>query len=549
MPALKELIAEVEAGFYVIPEIQRSFVWRDPQIKDLTSSIYNNFPIGSLIIWEMPQSFVDDYADLFRPLADGLPDKNGRYMVIDGQQRLVSLLLINKGELSIGGGQRKIDLYFNPQRDQFALERRTELRGSPEWFNVVEIITANNVQDVLAKKAQVTGDTALVSNPLLVQKLYHLKYNLDTYEVTLVKAKLGYGGDFLELFEKISQIFVVLNSKGTRIRLPDLVLALMTGRVRREAGYSFRDKVGKIIQDMESKAWEIDETVLMRLYMAITTGTTKFTVAKDTLDRTDTTQLLSALEITKDTLVDTVDLLRKDIGIKSPDQFQSKYLLVPIVYLLYKDSVSARRMLTEASKRELARWLILASVQERYTGRLESQLGEDIADIADGKGPPGLIENLEYKELSEARFVGDYEKYHLALLSTLYTVSGARDWDLKAIPQPPPLNALSPTDLTVHHIFPRDFLKQHYRGKNSLDDAANITLVSRRANESIGKKAPKEYLREIFTKDPELLKRHFVPLDQNLWEAHSYDVFLKERRDLILHHVENDLQIKVTKAL
>lgn len=93
---LNELFGRLEAGFFAVPEIQRYFVWTNSQIRDLVSSVYNWYPIGGIIVWEMPNSFLNDCRDLLRPLALDLPEENMRYMVIDGQQRLTSLLLLNE---------------------------------------------------------------------------------------------------------------------------------------------------------------------------------------------------------------------------------------------------------------------------------------------------------------------------------------------------------------------------------------------------------------------------------------------------------------------
>jgi uncharacterized protein with ParB-like and HNH nuclease domain len=53
MPTLTEVIGDIEAGFYTVPEIQRRFVWKNPQIRDLISSIYNNHPIGAIVYWKI----------------------------------------------------------------------------------------------------------------------------------------------------------------------------------------------------------------------------------------------------------------------------------------------------------------------------------------------------------------------------------------------------------------------------------------------------------------------------------------------------------------
>jgi len=124
MLKVEEVLEKIEAGFYVVPEIQRSFIWRNTQIRDLVASIYNNFPIGAIIYWEIPDRFRNEYGYLFRPLAEDLPKENGRYMIIDGQQRLTSLLLVKRGEIAIRGRKRRINLFFNPIDEEFELSSK-----------------------------------------------------------------------------------------------------------------------------------------------------------------------------------------------------------------------------------------------------------------------------------------------------------------------------------------------------------------------------------------------------------------------------------------
>jgi len=140
MPTLTEIMNEVEAGFYTVPEIQRRFVWKNPQIRDLALSIYNNHPIGAIVFWNLQAKMMKDESlrDLFRPLADGLPLENGRYAIIDGQQRLTSLLLIKRGEISTSGKKRKIKLYFNPIDERFELGSRDIEKDSARAMPIEE---------------------------------------------------------------------------------------------------------------------------------------------------------------------------------------------------------------------------------------------------------------------------------------------------------------------------------------------------------------------------------------------------------------------------
>ncbi len=101
---IAELIDEATLQQAVIPSIQRPFVWQPHQIARLVDSLLHGWPCGSLLFWQ-----TDHAQQVFpvRPFAcHGYSDETGpateaagthtapyRYMVLDGQQRLQSLVL------------------------------------------------------------------------------------------------------------------------------------------------------------------------------------------------------------------------------------------------------------------------------------------------------------------------------------------------------------------------------------------------------------------------------------------------------------------------
>jgi uncharacterized protein with ParB-like and HNH nuclease domain len=52
MPEIGKLLDKVESNEIVLPEFQREFVWKRSQAKELMISLFKNYPIGSLLIWE-----------------------------------------------------------------------------------------------------------------------------------------------------------------------------------------------------------------------------------------------------------------------------------------------------------------------------------------------------------------------------------------------------------------------------------------------------------------------------------------------------------------
>jgi hypothetical protein len=150
----------------------------------------------------------------------------------------------------------------------------------------------------------------------------------------------------------------------------------------------------------------------------------------------------------------------------------------------------------------------------------------------------GRLDNLRLKSIHPEALEGSYDEYHLTLLLALYRELQARDWDLSQGNQRstiPLIGEVNPKELQIHHIFPKDILEKV--GMDHLvDDVANITIISNKANERIGNKPPLNYLKELYEADPELLRRHLVPTDGELWNVNNYEEFLEERRKLILKH-------------
>ncbi|MEM4306633.1 MAG: DUF1524 domain-containing protein [Candidatus Caldarchaeum sp.] len=149
--------------------------------------------------------------------------------------------------------------------------------------------------------------------------------------------------------------------------------------------------------------------------------------------------------------------------------------------------------------------------------------------------PAELITNLRIKDLSEDELSGEYDENHINLLSVIYAVNGARDWDIQRT-QGDMLKDLNDEEISIHHIFPVEHLEQKGVKEEVLkNDVANITIISKKANQAIGDKTPESYLSELRKKDPTLLERHLIPSAEKLLKAEHYEDFLKERRRLIIN--------------
>ena len=538
MAILRELLTQIEQGRYALPEVQRPYVWRNAQVRDLLESIYRGYPIGSIIVWNISRDVLKEYSDLFRPLIKELEDRGGNfeYLVIDGQQRPVSLLLAKRGSVTVyyeyGERRRYLPLYFNPR-----IERLEVIRGiakdDPYWFRVPDLLDEEkDVDDLLDEK----GVSSRADRSVLRRKLNFFRNSVLNYPVNIYKipeSTLEYDSkrdNFLEVFEKISEMFVRLNEKGTRVKMPHLMLALLTATTRKELRESFRERVNELNNELEECGWDIREGVIMRTYMAIATGETNFRRARDKLGNLRAKDVLEYLNRTSKALKYTCKILSNELNIKNARYLKSQYLLVTLSYYTFAKDFR----ITPGDVRELTRWLILASFSGRYTGRLESDLKEDIELIRKGKTLRNLEDKLPIKEITEMHLERSYEREHVMTLLMLLRNSYDLCRGLRR------LRDIDPEELQVHHIFPKSLLVKVY-GKEGLignmdietayDHVANITIVSKDANRRIRDRRPDDYLRDI---DREVLKSHYIPENPELWKPKNYYSFLQERKALLI---------------
>lgn len=106
---IKEAIDKISSRQYLLPAIQRKFIWTSKQVEMLFDSIMQGYPINSLMLWRISDgeikktykfySFLMNYREFFGEnneffSTNGGPDFEA---VIDGQQRLTSLYVGLRG--------------------------------------------------------------------------------------------------------------------------------------------------------------------------------------------------------------------------------------------------------------------------------------------------------------------------------------------------------------------------------------------------------------------------------------------------------------------
>lgn len=103
---LNSVIEQIYEGDYQLPEFQRDYIWKDPNVKGLFESVLLGHPIGSILLLELnkenPLLAWVNFSEIIPPemrLFDykGSDKTPPKYLVLDGQQRLTSLSRITNG--------------------------------------------------------------------------------------------------------------------------------------------------------------------------------------------------------------------------------------------------------------------------------------------------------------------------------------------------------------------------------------------------------------------------------------------------------------------
>lgn len=502
-----ELITMVERGEISVPELQREFVWSDNQVKELAESIYKGYPIGLITLYKLPEGF-----------------RNGKYWVLDGQQRLLSLTLIFKGRTEVlkeGRPQIKIlEIWFDPKNERFEIRPP---KKDKNWIKLPEVLKIGRRLDLekfLASKNLEPEEKERIS---ALWGIFREDYKVLVHELR----------EDLDL-DDLGNIFVRTNFAGTRVRGSD-VYSTMIAIAQPELVKELREFCGSL-------PIKIDYGVLIRTFVAfLTKGKVK--LASRVLDQAD--KLKSELEKNKNSIKNIVDdakncikkaieLLREDMGIMaSSDRYLPTENVLPVMAYYIKK----RGQLSEEDKKGLLKWFVLASYFRRYSSAAETRLNEDLSEIEKGGSYKDLIKKLEEREGNlRERIKDDISRgeWNELLLYAILRWNNAKDFRTHEI--------LTTSNLTVHHIFPTRFIKgSEY--EDILEDIGNITLLTLETNQRLSSELPQNYLQRI---PSEIRKSHLIPEDQNLWKLENCREFVEERKELLKEFVEKHILFELS---
>lgn len=152
--SVSELIDQAVQGKLRIPPFQRRFRWYGTDIERLFDSIRRGYPIGSLLLWERQAA-----AGLveFGPLQVNAPEMTDAWWVVDGQQRLTSIIGVLASPPTPG---TEFDLYYDLSTAEF--RRPGGRRPRQDWVPLRRVVDTNDFVNWLLEFREADATTEQV---------------------------------------------------------------------------------------------------------------------------------------------------------------------------------------------------------------------------------------------------------------------------------------------------------------------------------------------------------------------------------------------------
>lgn len=555
--SLSRLIDEIDIGEIGLPEIQRQFIWPNTKVRDLFDSMYRGFPVGYLLFW------VNGIAENHRQIGVDQKQRIARLLIVDGQQRLTSLYAVIKGIPVIRENYKKEQIYiaFRPIDERFEVADAA-IRKDPEFIPDISRLWSKDISEFhfmkefleqLRQHREVTKEEESHLTRVIDQL-----YDIRNYPFTVMELSQSVDE------EKVAEVFVRINSKGTVLKQADFILTLMSvfwdeGRTQLEEfckqsripakaspfNYFIQPDADQILRVNVGLAFR---RARLKYAYLILRGKDLETEQFSDEKRDQQFAILKEAQNFVMHLQNWQDFLKALLraGFKSGTMITSQMAILysQIFYLIGK-----RDFQVEAFKLRnvIARWFFMTSLTGRYTGSPETDMEKDLAGLRSIKTADEFIDYLD-KIIADV-FTEDY--WNITLPNELATSSGRSPSmfayyaalnlltakvlfsQMKVAELLDPATRGTKSAIERHHLFPKGYLgKLGITEIRDTNQIANFALVEWTDNIDISDKSPAKYLPKYlqrFSKNEikKMYKWHALPEN---WESMNYKEFLTERR-------------------
>jgi hypothetical protein len=353
---IESALGKIASNQYVLPAIQREFVWKPEQIEKLFDSLMQGYPFGTFLFWSVRPETSDRFKfykfmlhyhqrDQAHCEELGLVHNQAVTAVLDGQQRLTALNIGLRGSMTMKQPNkwwnnpdafRRRALHLNLLADQepdedgivyefrFRDEKQEQSTEGEFWFRVGEILKTKDIIDFndMLVEAGFSGD----------QHKRALRVLSRLHRVMHVDPLIHYYEEEAQDVERVLNIFIRLNSGGTVLSYSDLLLSIAVAQWK---SVDARSAIHRLVDDLNkigtgfalSQDFVLKAGLMLSDIASVGFKVENFTAAN-----------MGALETNwlkiRDALVRTVELAAS-FGLNG-QTLRADSALLPIAYYLYQ---------------------------------------------------------------------------------------------------------------------------------------------------------------------------------------------------------------------
>lgn len=573
---IEKVIQGIQENKYVLPAIQREFVWDADQIEKLFDSLMRGYPIGSFLFWKIEPDHLKDFQ--FYRFMDHFHERDYRHnepielvgsnsatAVLDGQQRLTALNLGLKGwyankmpyyrwnsDYAFPMKRLYLNLLNPPEENGNAYEFKMlqdkevkNIEGKKYWFRVSEIFKFKDLQETMYY---------CIENGLTADKrTFPSSALMELYRIIKEKPLINYFQEESQDLDKVLNIFIRVNSGGTVLSYSDMLLSIATAAWKKiDARKAINDLVDDL-NDIGEKFTLNKDFVLKSCLVLSDIPAIEFRVSNFTRENME--KIEKYWESISRSLNETVKLI-SSWGY-SWQTLVSAYAIIPLAYYIHKLGSPSNFMSSNKYTEDrtlMRKWLQIALLKRTFSGTPDNVLRpvrKVIQEKLDGFPFNAILEELKgttrSMQFDAAELEGlmsyRYEQpYTFSVLTFLYPWL---KYDQK---------------FHVDHIFPRAMFTSKELRKHNIaqenwplwldhyNDLGNLQLLQGPVN--IAKSD--EPFDTWITKEcptPEKLaaykELHFIP-DCSL-KFEDFPVFLEEREKILRTKLADVLDVQISE--
>jgi hypothetical protein len=535
---LFSIIEQINRNELFLPHIQRPFVWDEDQMVKLFDSLMRNYPIQTFLFWRTKEHIkarnfmkqIEWDCELSKYYNDPA-SKQGRekIFVLDGQQRLQSLYGMFYGSIDGPDGITSYDAYldltngtepdedgllyrleFKPSHPGLPHYRLSDLIGAHNQKNAEEI--SNQINDSLDQDARYTNelpDERRDRQRRARRNISQLTSLLREEKYFWVQTLDGVANEYQ--YRTIRDIFVRVNSGGTKLDAADLMFAVM-----KENWEPVEELVEQTVSLLNENHLWFDKNLILKCIVSAISGDAKVDVEKFSDD-----SMLKSIETNWPKLENTFKALRdfvvNDLKLFGDKVVRSYNSFVPLFDYLYHnpgpDAVSIQRMRGYFFKSQLFNWYraqtdAVINGLQKYVGKKQPQ-GFPLVEIVNFFNGRKAITVLEFEHLKETRL-------RYILLNIIYVEKfGGNPFDVR----------YSGNEPQIDHIYPKSSLyKQFQLGIQEVNHLGNYRYVG--AYDNLRKRAeePASYFTRLKASNIDISKHILIQEFSDRPESMKFDL-------------------------